>query len=199
MPVTVNEIFESINVQEVSQIEWGNNPQLKEPGVYVISLSDNPDQNNNTISEPLFDNEQTINWFRKCNDLKMDGQKLTNFKTLQNRLSEFWLPDENILYIGKAGTSLQKRVNQYYITEIGAGGPHSGGQWLKVLSNLDKCFVYYAETEKPGKDESALLKYFAENISDSTKEKLRDPDMPLPFANIRHGGDKQHGLTNQRL
>jgi len=69
MPVTVKEIFESINVQEVFQTEWGNNPHLKEPGVYIVSLSNEPDQISNTIPEPLFDNKQTIDWFRKCRDL----------------------------------------------------------------------------------------------------------------------------------
>jgi hypothetical protein len=119
-------------------------------------------------------------------------------------LSKFWLPDESILYIGKApkrsnGTGISKRVSEYYSTPIGKGSPHSGVQWLKVLKNIDAFTVYYGVCESPALIEYEMLNFFMNNVSTSTRLKLWDKNFPLPFANIRNKGDKKHGLKNQRL
>jgi len=200
MPLTVNKLFETITTEKVYKVKWGTAPHLNIPGVYAVSLSNNPDENLNIISTPSFDVQQTIEWIKTCPKMQIDAAKVSNFKLLQERLEQFWFPDENILYIGKAGTSLRTRVSQYYSTKIGAGRPHSGGQWIKTLSNLNECYVYYCKSEQPAVDEDKLLHFFMDNISESTKQKLRDANLPLPFANIRHlGKDKNHGLNNQRL
>ena len=108
-------------------------------------------------------------------------------KTLKKRLSEFWLPEENILYIGQTESSLSKRIGDYYRTELGARAPHSGGQWLKTLADLGSLSVYYVSVQNPKDKETALLKYFFEQAG------------KLPFANLKGPtGKKQHGLKYQR-
>ena len=37
------------------------------------------------------------------------------------RLAACWLPDETVLYVGRAGTSLQRRVGKYYTTPMEGG------------------------------------------------------------------------------
>ncbi len=118
-------------------------------------------------------------------------------------MSEFWLADESILYIGKApkrsnDKGLSNRVHEYYKTPIGRRSPHSGGQWIKVLKNLDEMFVYCGLCDDPTEIEQGMLKYFMDNVSDASLSKLYDKNLPLPFANIKFNGNKKHGMYNQR-
>ena len=46
------------------------------------------------------------------------------------------------LIIGKAGTSLKTRVNQFYNHILGNSNPHRGGHWLKTLDNLAHLNIY---------------------------------------------------------
>lgn len=202
MPTIVNDFFKNFCDAVPYQTKWGTTIGSQEEGVYVVSLSNNPKENTGLIEEPEFNKEIILSWFQKANKFRVDGKK--NFELLKKRLSEFWLPDENILYIGKApkrknGNGLGKRIDEYYRTEIGAGSPHSGGQWIKTLNNLSDCYVYYAPISNPSLVEEQMLSYFMVNVSNETKSKLRDPELPLPFANIRfQGRDKDHGMENQR-
>jgi len=55
-----------------------------------------------------------------------------------------WLPDEVILYFGKANVSLRDRVGAYYATRLGKRRPHAGGRFLKTLAVLDELWVHCA-------------------------------------------------------
>ena len=126
---------------------------------------------------------------------------MTNVK---NRLAEFWLPDESILYIGKAstrknGSGISKRIREYFSTTIGDGGPHSGGQWVKSLANLNTLTVYYGVCDDPNEIEVQMLQFFMCNVSKTTLEGLYDKRLPIPFANIKVTRNKSHGFKNQRL
>jgi hypothetical protein len=120
-------------------------------------------------------------------------------------MSEFWLPDENILYFGKAPKrsyrkGVGNRVGEYYKTDYGEAKPHAGGHWLKALKNLNELFVYYVETENCGEIEINMLSYFCENVSDGTRSQLRDKKLSLPFANLelKKGQRKNHGLNKMK-
>jgi hypothetical protein len=111
------------------------------------------------------------------------------------------LPDETILYIGKAGTSLNTRVNQFYNHILGNSKPHRGGHWLKTLDNLADLNIYLTAThDEPAHEvESRCLKIFIDNVSTETREKLVDPMNPFPFANLEFpkGVKKNHNLQDQ--
>src|SRR5437879_2359420 len=81
------------------------------------------------------------------------------------RVASFWLPDEVILYVGKA-TSLSTRVRQYYSTPLGARSPHAGGHFLKTLSILGELTVHFATTVEPGPTEDAALSFFCSRVSE---------------------------------
>ena len=66
---------------------------------------------------------------------------------LRKRIGSFWVLDQSVLYIGKAGTSVRKRIGQYYKTPLGARSPHAGGWFLKVLANLNELFVHCAASD----------------------------------------------------
>jgi hypothetical protein len=132
-------------------------------------------------------------------EIKVDGEKPT-LEQLADRLSEFWLPNEPILYIGLAGTSVAGRVDQYYKTRIGARTPHAGGWFLKMTSLLPDLFVHFGESEAPGVSEETLLRSFVDGLGYGAVERLRDPAHPMPFANLEFpkGVRKRHGITGAK-
>lgn len=204
MPISVKSIFENSAMNSFQKVSWGSSIEDKNEGVYIVSTSPDPEKNLGTSVNPNFKEEVIEKWIQELPNFKIDNVEPT-LEVIKNRLNEFWLPDENILYIGKAkkrinGEALGKRISEYYITEMGDGTPHSGGQWLKTLSNLPKLFVYYGYSCNPAEAEKQMLKYFMQKVSKETLQHLRDKNLPLPFANIRYkpGKDKNHGMKNQR-
>ena len=118
---------------------------------------------------------------------------------LMDRISRFWISDEVILYIGKA-TELSTRLSDYYRTSVGKRSPHSGGFFLKLLSNLDQLWVHYAECNDPESVEDKMIRRFCENVSQGSRGALHDPAHPFPFANLEwpKGIFKAHGLRDVR-
>ena len=204
MPTTtVRQLFNKVDLFEFQKVNWGTIFQEKNQGVYVVSTSHNPDKHLGISDRPNFDDIKINLWISKLPEFKVDNLP-ANSSNVKNRLAEFWLPDESILYIGKAptrkgGSGISKRVYEFYSTIIGSGRPHSGGQWLKTLMNLDSLTVYYAVCDNPAIIEHQMLDFFKSNVSETTLEKLFDYQLPLPFANINLVGNKKHGFKNQRL
>ncbi|OBJ86648.1 hypothetical protein [Mycobacterium asiaticum] len=132
-------------------------------------------------------------------ELLLDGRR-PDTVTLADRLASMWLADETVLYIGLAGTSVAKRVRQYYKTPLGARKPHAGGWPLKTLANLDQLWVHYARCASVDAAERAMLDTFASGVSASARAALCDPDVPLPFANLTvpRGARKRHGISGAR-
>lgn len=128
-------------------------------------------------------------------ELTVDGSRGTP-ASLAERVAEFWRPDENILYVGLAGTSLASRVGAYYKTKLGHRSPHAGGWFLKLLDNLAALHVHYATADDPDLAENLMLSAFVAGVSADTRSGLRDPDHPFPFANLEwpKAVRKNHGI-----
>ncbi len=130
-------------------------------------------------------------------ELTLDGSRPLADQ-LAKRLGSMWLPDEPVIYIGKA-TSIGSRVNQYYKTSIGARSPHAGGWPLKLLPNLDELWVHWAKNPMPELAEQKALAAFVHNVSNGARSQLVDPDHPYPYANLEGpGGRKRHGIRGAR-
>jgi len=200
MPSNVSHLLSSVGLKVNGQVNWGHDINENRPGVYLVSISSNPDENRSQFKRAPIDEEVLAKWIAKVPTLKVDGKE-TLPNILRERLSSFWLPDENVVYIGKAGTSIKKRVKQYYQTDLGEPRPHAGGHWLKTLSILSELTVYWAVTGKPEDIEGMLIAEFIRNVSESTKHLLFDPERPFPFANLEYpkGTRKRHGITGARL
>jgi hypothetical protein len=202
MGTTIKQLFTEFELDSFNYIKWGNHFTKNEQGVYVVSTSSDPNENLGISDSPLFDDIQINNWINSLPNFLIDNIK-ANPKMLKNRLSNFWLPDENILYIGKAptrkgGSGISRRVGEYFNTNITARSPHAGGQWIKSLGHLNDFTVYYAECESPAKIESKMLEFFMANVSHKTLTGLYDKTLPLPFANIKFNKNKFHGLKNHK-
>ncbi len=130
-------------------------------------------------------------------DLTVDGIPATP-NLLAERLGHFWIPNEPILYIGKASTSLRTRVRQYYSTKLGARSPHAGGWWLKTLDELDQLYIHFALCHDATEREQQMLAAFADAFDPVHRKQLFDSDRVGPFANVETTTrlNKRHGLLN---
>jgi len=192
MPTTIAQILASASLAQKGSVKWGDKVNSNSSGVYIISLSPDPSQNLGNLKDAPLSLEVIKEWLDKVKTFKLDGKTKPSVEAVAFHLSQFWLPDENILYIGKADSNLGKRVGQYYCTPLGASKPHRGGQWIKVLSNINQLFIYYTECSNAKAYETGMLKFFIKKVSSFTLEKLCDPEHPYPFANLEITERKKH-------
>lgn len=199
MPTSVYDLFQKIDRNCYGPVKWGQTIDCNNPGVYVVALS--PSSKELVCIDSVEISKSIVQkWIDDVPALTLDHFRPTSDELI-HRLQGFWLPDETILYIGKAGKSLKRRVNQYYKHILGEPKPHRGGHWIKTLDNLVELSVYWAasQDETAHDVESRCLKVFIDNVSVATREKLIDAMNSFPFANLEFpkGVKKNHNLQNQ--
>ena len=196
MPTTVADLFANAGLRFDGPVRWSQPIGNERPGVYVVSLSNKPDEHLGLQPVPSIALERVAGWIARVPSIELDGARISAAEVIAQRLAEFWLPDESILYIGMTKRPLQERVHEYYNTVLGAKAPHSGGHWLKTLADLSVLYLYHAACDTPKAREGQLLGHFVENVSSGTKSRLRDPIHPFPFANLEYpqGRRKAHGI-----
>lgn len=205
MPISVTDLIKEtgLTISGLDTVQWGNKAKSSKVGVYIISTSQNPTLNENLFSSAPIDNDILKFWLNKVNTLQIDGKVSPTVSQLRERLNQFWLPDENILYIGQTESSkgIAGRVDQFYRTELGERKPHAGGHWIKTLAILNQLFVHYFPDETPTQTEENLLRAFVRQVSSQTLGNLKDRSLPIPFANLEleKGNRKNHGITKSKL
>lgn len=201
MPVSVDEVFGDAWLRPAGCVRWGERVPEDRPGVYVVSTTSDLHSSASGIPQLPFNQQAYEDLVKICGDFSIDGQAATAL-AFEARLQQFWLADEPVLYIGLAGTSLSKRIQQYYSTPIGARSPHSGGWWLKALRALPSLFVHYAPADGDVQAiEAKMIRGFADRLPGELKTGLYDPYRVAPFANVHVPGlgDKHHGFRNHKL
>jgi hypothetical protein len=200
MTISVGELFEKSELQPGGVVQWGDQVSLDGPGVYVVAST--PDLNDAVGRGGIYQPDTTAFELLTtvCPSVTVDGVPATS-EQLAERIGAFWIPESAVLYIGLAGTSVRKRINQYYRTQIGDRAPHAGGWWLKTLDNLGELFVHYAATETPKSAEAGLLETFASAVQPSVRRALHDSERIAPFANVqgRDGTRKIHGMAGYKF
>lgn len=205
MPISIIDLINEtgLKVNGLETVRWGNIPKSSNTGIYIVSTSQSPKLNNNLCTSAPISNEILKFWLNKVKTLQIDGEISPTVSQLRDRLNQFWLPDESILYIGQTESSkgIKGRVMQYYKTELGERKPHAGGHWIKTLIKLDQLFVHYFPDRTPAKTEENLLLTFVNQVSKRTIENLRDKNLPIPFANLElvKGNRKNHGILKSKL
>lgn len=200
MTISVGELFEKSELQPAGVVQWGHQVPLDRPGVYLVASS--PDVSDAVGRSGIYQPDLTaIASLRTiCPSVTVDGAPATS-EQLADRIGAFWIPQSAVLYVGLAGTSVRKRINQYYRTQIGQRAPHAGGWWLKSLDNLGDLFVHYAAADAPKSAEARTLETFAAEVQPSVRRALHDSERIAPFANVRvqDGTLKRHGMAGYKL
>lgn len=203
MPSSVSDLLLSVGLGAQGPVRWGQSVPAVRPGVYLVSLSPDPNQAlKGALDCPALNLDVIAEWIHSLESFRLDGKRPMP-EEVARRLCALWLPDETVLYIGRTTASIKDRIDDYYSTPLGAKRPHAGGHWLKTLSDMGILYVYWAPTEggdSPERAERCLLDTFVKNVSSSTRERLYDPERPFPWANLEHprGNRKRHGLNGTR-
>lgn len=210
MTVTVSYLLDSVGLQPQGRISWSEmNSWLSRsrdsyPGVYFVSLSKSPDSIYDTIPTAPICKRAVQGWIDRVPELKIDGHSPNSPNEIARRLQEFWLPNENILYIGNSG-SIKRRIGQLNSHIMGDRNHHLGGHWIRLLSNLDDLYIHYVDAsiinESTEDLKNFLLSEFEAKNSVYINENRRVRHVAscaLPFANLRGAGCwKDHGISNQ--
>lgn len=217
MPTTIREILNEFNLEISGQVNWGQKITSKKCGLYFVAITNNANKLEYWENPKLNETEiqKWIELIQKCWKTLTVDKKPATITDIINRLNSLWLPDETILYIGKAGPTktrtIGKRVNEYFKTRLGCNKKHAGGNWINTLSELNKLTVFYSEFElseyhRIEEIETKMIEYFSNNVSDKTKNGLVDKINCFPFANkeihYKEKGTKvrkNHGFGSQTI
>ncbi len=185
MPISTAQLMTTIGLAVEGQTAWGVAPPSTNPGVYMISLSGHDDRNEAARPAAPVCKQAVAHWLARVPKLELDGKTGPPASELVACLQGFWLPDESILYIGKA-TSLAHRLNQFFRHKLGNRSPHAGGHWIKTLACLDTLHVHYCTCGSVAEAEAAetrALDAFAGQVSSTSRAALVGVKVPIPFAN----------------
>lgn len=125
MPSTVRSLIRAAALAPEGCLRWGEPVPEDGPGVYLVSLDADPDSLGGCLSECPVSTAAIEELLRTRAELTLDGAR-PDVAQLAKRLAAFWLPDEVVLYIGRAGSSLTARVDQYYRTGSAPAAPTPG-------------------------------------------------------------------------
>lgn len=178
----------------------GDLPATDAPGVYAVSLSSNPLDNGGLLPKASINEARVRAWMDRVPAFCFRGRLNPDPAEVAEVLNEFWLPDENIVYIGKA-TCIRKRLDQLYRHKLGNRSPHAGGHWLKTLFNLGELYIHYctcptADTAERKEDEA--LAAFKAQVSARWRRRIQNA---ISFATRAHpaGFPKQREIRNDVL
>ncbi len=162
------------------------------PGVYVVELAE-------PLATAPIDLAVIGKWIERVPTLRLDGERPTS-RALRARLQSFWIPSATVLFIGAAEKTLGGRIRALAEHVLGDPRPHPASQWLRALT-VSTLRVRWAETDAPEEYEDALLEAFAATVPDEERTALHDPNVVLPFANLRRstGERKATGITGATL
>lgn len=203
MPISPSELLVAVGRQVHGVVRWGTPIPSGAPGVYVISLSADPSSMSGVMKEAPIDPVLVAGWIERVPTFQLDGEDEPSVAAVVACLKEFWLPDETVVYIGKA-THLRSRLRQFVGHRLGDRKPHAGGHWLKTLSNLADLHLVYCEcgtVDEAEQLENLAIESFCRQVSESSKSRLPNPSCPIPFANREYpqGTRKQRRIGRDVL
>jgi hypothetical protein len=119
VPTSVVDLLDAAGLDVGGAVPWGKPLPSTSRGVYIVSLESDPSSVAGALDAAPLSFVAVDELLLRRPELTLDGVRPTPGELI-GRLSGFWLPDEVVLYIGLAGTSLGGRVDAYYRTPLGA-------------------------------------------------------------------------------
>ena len=117
MSTIINHLIQEFELPSIQKVNWKERIPTQDEGVYIVSLSNDPNSNNGILDTIPISKDIIENWIEKVVGFEIDKIKTYSSNAIIERMSQFWLPDENIIYIGKApkrksGKGIGNRVNE---------------------------------------------------------------------------------------
>jgi transcription elongation factor GreA len=192
-PLSAQELLRAQGLPADGPVLWGQPARSRAPGIFIVEMA-------TSMAHAPIDITAVRTWVDRVPGLRLDGERPTP-TDLADRLGAFWLPAQQVLYVGRTSKTMGPRIAAAYATPLGDRRPHAGGHWLKTLHRVDQLRVWWAETAAPEEYEDALLAAFAETVDPEVLARLYDPSVALPWANLESptGGRKAHGITGAFL
>ncbi|MEX0887567.1 MAG: hypothetical protein WD009_14135 [Phycisphaeraceae bacterium] len=185
MPISASRLMTTIGFAVEGQTAWGVAPPASNPGIYLVSLNAHAERTDAARPAAPVCEQAVAQWVAHVPELELDGKPSPAVSDVVACLQGFWLPDESILYIGKA-TSLAQRLTQFFRHRLGNRSPHAGGHWIKTLDCLDTLHVHYCTCGSVAEAEAAetrALDAFADQVSPASRAALVGVRVPIPFPN----------------
>lgn len=183
MPTTVAQLFDLASLKS-KRVEWGEPVPCNEPGIYIASLSADPMASRAHHRAAPIDVGLVRAWLNYVPSLLLGGHSNPSAKALADHLSEFWLPDENVIYVGQTERALVQRTREFYSHKLGNPRPHRGGSWIKTLRTDTPIHIHFAACSDPVSVEEKMLRVFVDGVSNSSRQASYDATLTLPFANL---------------
>ena len=183
-------LFRAVGLMADGPVVWGRPVPSRLAGVFIVELPA-------LLRHAPIELTRIGKWLERVPDLRLDGAHPSS-RALAARLESFWLPSTRVVYVGATDGSIGGRVEAIRNTILGDRRPYAGGHWLHTLTGLDHARVWWAATTAVEEAEDALLGAFAETIPADERAAVHDPNVILPFANLRTatGERKATGLAN---
>lgn len=178
------ELLRSLGLVVDGPARWGRNVASRGPGIFVVELPTG-------APEAPIDIVALRRWIERVPNMRLDGEPPSPAELAQ-RVRQFWLPDEPILFVGRSARSIGQRLAAIYATPLGDARPSAAAHWLKTLSAQAELRVWWAETDAHEEYEDAIVSAVVARHAGE-----RTPPV-LPFANLvaPDGTPRAHGITN---
>ena len=169
-------MLRAVGLSVEGPVLWGR-PLTGGPGVFIVELPA-------PAAKVSIDPNAIREWIGRAPDLKLDG-KTPTVAELQSRLASFWVPDQQILYVGSSQKGVGPRLAGMFKTPLGERRPQPAGYWLKTLHDLGKCRIWWAPAPDPDLYEDMLIDAFVKATG------------TLPYAVLAtpSGEHRSHGIT----
>jgi transcription elongation factor GreA len=192
-PLSAPGLLREVGLLPDGPLPWGRPVPGRSPGVFLVELPA-------PLPTAPIELTRVGKWLEHVPGLLLDGARPTS-RALSARLASFWLPSQTVLYVGATPATISGRLAAMGRTTLGDRRPYAGGHWLMTLRALPSTRVWWAATEAVEEYEDALLAAFAAAVPAADRADLRDPEVVLPFANLRRptGERKASGLTGSLL
>ncbi len=171
------DLLRAIGLSVEGPVLWGRPVVGSSPGVFVVEMPA-------PAPKVSIDPDAIKDWIGRAPDLRLDGKK-PSVAELQTRLASFWVPSQQILFIGSSQKSVAARLAGMYKTPLGERRPQPSGYWLRTLRDLGKFRIWWAPAPDPDLYEDMLLDAFMKAAG------------ALPYAVLAtpSGERREHGLT----
>jgi transcription elongation factor GreA len=172
---------------------WDKPVRLNGPGVFLVELK---------APAPALSVDLAVigRWVERVPELTLDGKR-PGGKEMQARLARFWMPSQQVLFIGSSTKNVAARVNALAKTVPGDLKPAGSGLWIHLLRAQVDLRVWWAATDAPEEYEDGLFDAFASGVPAAERSALHDPSAVLPWAVWRStsGARKETGIANMLL